>query len=95
MAYGCAGRIGDARRLLHELDERRGRGEYIVPVAHLSVQLGLRDIAGIRESLAKCAGGGAAPFSVVATNRALLEAYRRDPAIDRLLDDLHDGARSH
>ena len=68
---------------------------YIVPVAHLSVQLGLRDIAGIRESLAKCAGGGAAPFSVVATNRALLEAYRRDPAIDRLLDDLHDGARSH
>ena len=95
MAYGCAGRIGDARRLLHELDERRGRGEYIVPVAHLSVQLGLRDMAGIRASLAECAGGGAAPFSVVATNRALLEAYRRDPAIDRLLDDLHDGARSH
>ena len=59
-------------------------------VAHLSVQLGLRDIAGIRESLAECAGGGAAPFSVVATNRALLEAYRRDPAIDRLLDDLHE-----
>ena len=59
----------------------------------LSVQLGLRDIAGIRESLTECATGGAAPFSVAATNRALLEAYRQDPEIDRLLDDLHDGAR--
>ena len=39
----------------------------------------MRDIAGIRESLAECAGGGAAPFSVVATNRALLKPIGETP----------------
>jgi serine/threonine protein kinase/Tfp pilus assembly protein PilF len=93
MVYGVAGRLADARRLSHELDERQGRGEYVVPVARLSISLGLRDLAGIRASLAACADGGAAPFSVVATNRWLLDGYRSDPEIERLLDRLHDGAR--
>jgi Tfp pilus assembly protein PilF len=92
MMYGCAGRLADARRLLEELDERQSRGEYIVPVARLSVFLGLRDTAGIRAALAACLDGGAAPFAVVATNRWLLDTYRGDPEIDRLLDRLHDGA---
>ncbi|HSL22742.1 MAG TPA: protein kinase [Vicinamibacterales bacterium] len=93
MVYGCAGRIADARRLAQELDERQGRGEYIVPVARLSVQLGLKDVAGIRAALAACVDGGTAPFSVVSTNRWLLDTYRHDAEIDRLLDRLHDGAR--
>lgn len=95
MIYGCAGRLDDARRLLVELDERQSRGEYIVPVARLSVYLGLRDADGVRASLAACVeGGGAAPFSVVATGRHLLDTYRgTDAETDRLLDRLHDGAR--
>jgi serine/threonine-protein kinase len=93
MVYGRAGRLADARRLSLELDERQGRGEYIVPVARLSVSLGLADPAGVRASLATCVDGGAAPFSVVGTNRWLLDAYRSDPEIDQLLDRLHDGAR--
>lgn len=93
MVYGRAGRLADARRLAQELDERHSRGEYVVPVARLSVSLGLDDITGVRTSLAACAAGGAAPFSVVATNRWLLDAYRHDPTMDQLLDRLHDGAR--
>lgn len=93
MVYGCAGRLADAERLGQELAERQSRGEYIVPAARLSVHLGLRDVAGVRASLAACVDGGAAPFSVVATNRFLMDAYRGDADIDRLLDRLHDGAR--
>lgn len=95
MVYGLAGRLADARRLAHELDERQGRGEYIVPVARLSLSLGLGDRAGIRAALAACVDGGAAPFSVVSTGRWLLDTYRGDPEIDGLLDRLHDGARPH
>jgi serine/threonine protein kinase/tetratricopeptide (TPR) repeat protein len=92
MVYGYAGRLADAKRLLHELDERQGRGEYIVPAARLSVHLGLRDPAGVRASLAACVDGGAAPFAVIATSRVLIDAYRGDPEIGALLDRLYDGA---
>jgi hypothetical protein len=93
MVYGLAGRMADARRLGLELDERRSRGEYIVPAARLSVQLGLGTVTGVRDALAACVDGGAAPFSVIATGRWLLERYRSDPECNRLLDELHDGAR--
>jgi serine/threonine protein kinase/Tfp pilus assembly protein PilF len=93
MLYGCAGRREEAEQLLQELDERQGRGEYIVPVARLSVHLGLGRVEDIRAALAACVEGGAAPFSVLATNRWLLDTYRGDPGIDALLDRLHDGAR--
>ena len=93
MVYACAGRLADARALLQELDERQGRGEYIVPVARLSLHLGFGDPAGVRSALEACVGSGAAPFSVVSTNRWLLDAYRSDPAIAGLLDRMHDGAR--
>jgi TolB-like protein/tRNA A-37 threonylcarbamoyl transferase component Bud32/Tfp pilus assembly protein PilF len=93
MAYGCAGRLADAERLGHELDDRQNRGEYILPAARLSVSLGLGDLGGIRTWLAACVDGGAAPFSVVATSRLLADNYRSDPEIDRLLDRLYDGAR--
>lgn len=93
MVYGSAGRLADARRLSQELDERQGRGEYIVPVARLSVHLGLRDTSAVRAALEACVDGGAAPMAVASTNRHLLEGYRSDPEIDRLLDRLHDGAR--
>jgi serine/threonine protein kinase/Tfp pilus assembly protein PilF len=93
MVYGCAGRLADARQLALELEERQGRGEYIVPAARLSVQLGLGDTARITAALAACVDGGAAPFAVIATSRWLLDARRGDPEMDSLLDRLHDGAR--
>jgi eukaryotic-like serine/threonine-protein kinase len=93
MVYGCIGRLADARALAHELDERQSRGEYIVPAARLSLHLGLRDLPAVRASLAACVDGGAAPFSVISTGRWLLDGYRGDEEVDRLLDLLHDGGR--
>lgn len=57
------------------------------------MSLGLGDIAGVRTWLTACVDGGASPFSVVATSRLLVDKYRGDPEIDRLLDRLYDGAR--
>jgi Tfp pilus assembly protein PilF len=93
MVYGRAGRLADAHALARELDERESRGEYIIPAARLVMQLALEDGPGVRSSLAACVAGGAAPFSVVATSRWLLDRWRGDVEMDRLLDDLHDGAR--
>ena len=94
MVYGCAGRLAEARRVDQELEERQSRGEYIVPAARLSVHLGLRDVAGVRTSLAACVDGGAAPFSVIASSRLLIDTYRSsDAEITQLLDRLLDGAR--
>jgi Tfp pilus assembly protein PilF len=93
MIHGLAGRIRDAQLLAHELDDRQNRGEYIVPAARLSVNLGLKNVDGIRTALAACVDGGVAPLSVASTSRQLVDTYRGDAEIDRLLDRLHDGAR--
>ena len=90
MVYGRAGRLADARRLAQELDERRGRGEFIVPFADLCLHLGLDNRTGVRDGLAACVEGGAAPMAVVAPTRFLLDEYRGDPEIAALLDRLHD-----
>ena len=93
MAYAFAGRTGDADLLLQELDERQSRGEYVVPLARLSIHLGLRDEKRVRDSLLACADGGASPSSLVVLIRKLIENYHDSPEISRMLDHLHDGAR--
>jgi eukaryotic-like serine/threonine-protein kinase len=94
LVLGRAGRLDDARRLGEELYERAGRGEYVSPASLLSLALGLGDQALVERCLAACAGGGAAPFAVAGTTRWLLDPMRAGaPAIDRLLDEILDGAR--
>ena len=93
MVYGRAGRLADARRIGEELTSGRAVGSMSRPPASWRWPSGLDDRALVQQCLAACADGGAAPFSVVATNRWLLDGLRGDPAIDALLDRLHDGAR--
>jgi serine/threonine-protein kinase len=93
LAYGRAGRLDDARRLGDELYERAGRGEYVSPVSLLALALGLDDRDLVRQCLAACVDGGAAPFAVVATTRWLLDGLRVEAGLSELLDRLHDGAR--
>jgi hypothetical protein len=92
MVYASVGRLADARRVGQELEARAAAGEYVVPAARLSVELALKNADGIRATLAECVNGGAAPFSVIATSRVLIDGYRSDPTIAELVDRLYDGA---
>ncbi len=86
--YGWAGRSEDAIRLLHELEDRGSRGEYIPAVALMTIYLGLRDLPGIRGELSKAIAEMVAPLTVRVINGRFLENFRSDPEVDRLHREL-------
>jgi serine/threonine protein kinase len=89
LAYARAGRRDDARRLLHELEDRGSRGEYIPAFAPLTVITGLGDLPAIRQALSATVAETAPPLTLRATAGHFLEALRSDPEIDRLLLELY------
>ena len=89
MAYGRAGRRDDASRLLAELADRGSRGEYVPAFAPLPIYVGLGDGPAIRRTLATAIAEPTPPFLVSATCLHVLEEYRGDPEIDRLLFQLY------
>ena len=93
LGYGRAGRVDEAAQLVRELDDRRSRGEYVAPFAPLAIHVGLRDVGAVRSALEACLAEGTPVLSVELTCGIFLEEFRDDPAIDALLDRLHDGAR--
>jgi TolB-like protein len=88
--YGVTGRREDALRLLAELDDRHGRGEFITPHAHLLIQLGLGDIVGIRAALEACVQDRTPPLPIKVSCGPALEAFRRDAIVSGLLAALFD-----
>lgn len=92
-AYARAGRVEDARRLVGELEERGGRGEYIPAFAALAIFVGLGDLAGIRGALSKVIEEATAAFTISAICGHFLETFRTDPEIDRLHVELFDSRR--
>ena len=89
LAYGRAGRIDDATRLLRELEERSSRGEFVAAFASICIYVGLGDLPAIRRSLSKALTEATPPASFSMTCGRLLEAFRSDPEIDRLLFELY------
>lgn len=89
LAYARAGRLDEAHRLLHELEDRGSRGEYIPAFAPLTVLTGLGDLPGIRLALAATVIETAPPLTLRNTAGHFLEALRSDPEIDRLLFELY------
>ena len=89
LVYARIGRHGDARRLVDELEDRASRGEYISPIAPLSINVGLGDEAGIRTALAACVADSVPFPSIGLACGGLLNAYRNtDPEISRLYEAL-------
>jgi TolB-like protein len=88
--YGIAGRTDDALRLLAELEDRQGRGEFVTPLAHLLIQAGLGDLAGIRAALHACVNDRTPPLPIKVSCGQTLEAHRSDATISDLLDALYD-----
>ncbi len=89
LGYARAGRYDDANRLLHELDDRGSRGEYIPAFTRLSIFTGLGDIPAIRQALADAMAEGAPPLSILANAGYFLGEFRSDPEINRMLLDLY------
>jgi tetratricopeptide (TPR) repeat protein len=86
LAYGRAGRAGDARRLVDELHDRSDRGEYIVPLALLCLSVGLDEADAIRAKLEACLTDATPAGSIRITCGPLLDGYRHHPEIARLLN---------
>jgi tetratricopeptide (TPR) repeat protein len=82
--YAWAGRSEDATRLLHELEDRGSRGEYIPAFSRLAIYVGLGDLAGIRRALSRAIAEADAPLTVRVICGRFLEKFRYDPEIDRL-----------
>ena len=87
--YARAGRIDDAKRLLGELEDRSSRGEYVPAFAPLSISVGQGDLPAIRLWLSKAVTQAAVPFQLRLFCGPLLEAFRNDPEVDRLLLELY------
>jgi eukaryotic-like serine/threonine-protein kinase len=89
LVYARAGRLDDASRLLHELEDRSSRGEYVGAVALLAFYIGRGELPAIRTALAKVLEEDSPPYSVLATGGKFLEAFRSDPDINRMLFELY------
>ncbi len=89
--YARLGRVDDARRLLDELTDRASRGEYVSPASRLFVQVGLGDVAGIKQELQACLADETSLLTVKVTSGVFLHAFRADADIARLLDVLQGG----
>ena len=83
------GRTEDATRLLHELEDRSNRGEYVPAFAPLAVHIGQGDVSVIRGALSKALAEGTPPFTLRVTGGQFLEEFRNDPEIHRMLSELY------
>ena len=89
LGYARAGRSDDATRLLSELEDRAGRGEYVPAWARSSIHVGRGDLPAMRRALATSLEEATPPLSLQLTGGPLLEEFRSDPEIDRLLFEFY------
>jgi serine/threonine-protein kinase len=88
LAYQFAGRAEDANRLLHELEERRSRGEYVSALSFLGIYGAAGDIPAARRALAEAIAETCPAFGVSLTCFSVAGTLRKDPEINRMLVDL-------
>jgi eukaryotic-like serine/threonine-protein kinase len=89
VAYARAGRLVDAERMRIELEERADRGEYVTPVATLSVAIGLADRTRIARALEGCIADRVPVSTIKILCGHFLEPHRVDPQVDRLAERLY------
>jgi serine/threonine protein kinase/Tfp pilus assembly protein PilF len=89
LVSGRAGRLEDAARLLRELEDRAGRGEYVPAYTRLSIHVGRGDLPAMRTALAQVLEEATPPAAISGTGGPFLEELRADPEIDRMLRELY------
>ncbi len=88
LAYARTGRRDDANRLLHELEDRGSRGEYIPAFSLVDIYVGLGDIPAVRKALARAQAESTPAFDLAATSAIFLDEFRSDPEIKRMLVEM-------
>ena len=90
--YARQGRLADCARIDAELEDRRGRGEYIPRACDVIIAAGRGDVPALRRALRACLDEQANWLTVRMGPGPCLESFRADPEIDALLDEIYDGA---
>ena len=85
LGLGFAGRDGETRQLLAELEERTSRGEFVMAYSRLCIFVGLRELPAIRRELAKTLDEDTV-FLGRCVIDAFIDPYRADPEVGRLLE---------
>jgi TolB-like protein/Tfp pilus assembly protein PilF len=93
LAYARAGRLDDTARLLHELENRSSRGEYVPARALLHIYVGQGDLPAIQRALSNALAETTPALALRTTSSPFLEAYG-DPEVHRLLMKLYGGRDS-
>jgi TolB-like protein len=88
--YALMGTPGACARIEAELDERRARGEYIPRACDVMIAVGRRDVAALRVALEACIDEKTCWLTVRMGPGPLLETFRSDPEVNRLLDVIYD-----
>jgi serine/threonine-protein kinase len=88
MAYARTGRRDDANNLLHELEDRGSRGEFVPAFSLLDIYVGLGNIPAVRETLARAQAESTPAFDLAATSALFLDELRSDPEISRMLVEM-------
>jgi len=91
--YARQGRADDCARIEAELADRRMRGEYIPRACDVMLAVGRRDVPGLRRALRACIDEDTSWFTVRMGPGPSLEAFRSDPEVTALLNELYDGAQ--
>jgi TolB-like protein/Flp pilus assembly protein TadD len=83
---------GACARIEAELDERRARGEYIPRACDVMIAVGRRDVVALRAALQACIDEKTCWLTVRMGPGPMLETFRSDPEVNRLLDRIYDSA---
>jgi predicted Zn-dependent protease len=87
------GRMDACQAIEAEIEDRRGRGEYITRAVDVVIATGKNDVEALRRALRACIAEDTTWFTARLGPGPSLETFRRDPEVNALLDDLFDGAR--
>jgi TolB-like protein len=87
------GRMAECEAIEAEIEDRRGRGEYITRAVDVVIATGKNDVEALRTALRACIAEDTTWFTARLGPGPSLETFRSDPEVNALLDELYDGAR--
>jgi non-specific serine/threonine protein kinase len=90
--YALQQRDNDCALIESELDDRRLRGEYIPRACDVMIAVGRRDVEALRRALQACIDERTCWLTVRMGPGPMLETFRSDPEVNRLLDQIYDVA---